>query len=138
MPLSGLAWRAESTYLRDEPCGLYASPGPSGPPTPADQGECATLLTRFQISRAGSPKSDATPEEYRRNGLRTSGTWSGSGEGLDSISLLRGLLVSSKQTSTQDLDYQIVSAGNGSSIHYQGRIESHSEVTLVPDSVSAR
>jgi len=132
LPLSGLTWHTESTYLQDEPCG----PGPSstGAVVRAAENECAVLLTRFQISRSGSAKSDATPDEYRRNGLRTSGKWSGSGQSLDSISLAHGLLVRSTQTSSQDLDYQITSASTGSSIQHKGRIESRSEITLLPDS----
>jgi hypothetical protein len=135
-PLSGLTWHAESTYLRDEPCGPSAiTPGTTeaGALVPASaEGQCGVILTRFQISRSGSAKSDATPEEYRHNGLRTSGKWTGSGESFDSISLAHGLLVSSTQTSVQDLDYQITGAATGSSIHHKGRTESRSVITLLP------
>jgi len=127
-PLSGLIWLTESTYLRNEPCDSRGSAMRAG----ASPDACAVILTRFEISRHGSAHSDATPEDYRRNGLRTSGAWSGSGESLDSISLADGLLVSSTQTSTQDMDYQIVSASTGSSIHRTGRIRSQSVITLVP------
>ena len=133
-PLSGLAWLTESTYLRDEPC----DSGGSATRVGASPGACAVILTRFEISRHGSPHSDATPPDYRQNGLRTSGTWTGSGESLDSISLADGLLVSSTQTSTQDMDYQITSASTGSSIHRQGRIQSQSVITLVPPPASAQ
>jgi hypothetical protein len=129
-PLSGLTWLTESTYLRNEPC----DPRGSAPRAGASPGACAVILTRFEISRHGSPHSDATPEDYRRNGLRTSGAWTGSGESLDSISLADGLLVSSTQTSTQEMDYEIVSASTGSSIHRTGRIQSQSVITLAPNS----
>ncbi len=139
LPLSGLTWHTESTYLRNEPC--EAGPATIGAglraTESAGEGECAVLLTRFEISRSGSSKSDATPDEYRRNGLRTSGKWSGSGQSLDSISLAHGLLVKSTQTSSQDLDYRITSASTGSSIHHKGHIESRSEITLLPDSPTA-
>jgi len=121
-PLSGLVWRTDSTYLRNEACNSSA-----GAP------ECAVVLTQFKILRRGSSRPDATPEDYRRNGLRTSGSWTGSGESLDSISLATGLLVNSTQTSTQDVDYKITSSSTGSTIHRKGRTESHSEITLLPD-----
>jgi hypothetical protein len=89
------------------------------------------ILTRFEISRQGSARSDATPEDYRRNGLRTSGTWLGSGEALESVSLETGLLVSSTQTSKEDADYEITSVATGSRIHEQGHVQSQSEITLV-------
>jgi hypothetical protein len=124
--LSGLIWRAESTYLRNEPCG-------SRPSSPANSPECAVILTRFEIIRRGSTHTDETPEEYRRNGLRTSGIWTGSGESLDSISLATGLLVSSTQTNTQTMDYVITSASAGTSIRHSGKVQTQSEITLVPD-----
>jgi hypothetical protein len=136
-PLSGLIRRSESTYLRNEPCGAPHIPKSSAAKTSAasdsSSGECAVILTRFELLRRGSTHSDATPEEYRRNGLRTSGTWTGSGESLDSISLSSGLLAASTQSSTQNMDYEIISAGNGSSIHRVGKVQTHSEIALVPD-----
>jgi hypothetical protein len=94
---------------------------------------CAILLTHFEIVHQGSPQSDATPEDYRRNGLRTSGSWTGSGESLDTISLDTGLLESSTQTSTQKMDYQITSASTGSRIHHLGEVQSQSEIRLISD-----
>jgi hypothetical protein len=131
MPLGDLTWAAESSYMRTEPCAgsSDAQAKAAGPPP-----TCATILTRCQISRRGSPHSDATPPDYRENGLRTSGTWTGSGDSLDSISLASGLLVSSTQNSTQEMDYEITSATTGSSIHRKGRVQSQSIITLVPDS----
>jgi hypothetical protein len=89
-------------------------------------------LTHFEILRHGSSQPEDTPEEYRRNGLRTSGTWTGAGESLDSVSLASGLLESSTQTSRQDIDYEITSATTGSRIHHVGQVQSQSEITLVP------
>lgn len=132
-PLSGLVWRSESTYLRDEPCKPSGTSNASASPAGIHQQMCSVILTRFEIFRRGSPRSDATPEDYRRNGLRTSGTWNGSGQSLDSISLSTGLLVSSTQTSTQKMDYQIRSPSTGSTIHQVGHIETQSVITLVPD-----
>jgi hypothetical protein len=131
-PLSGLLWRTMSTYLRNEPCRSGGAPIAAAPNQAALQDMCAVILTRFQILRSGP--SNETPADYRRNGLRTSGSWTGSGESLDSVSLASGLLVSSTQSSTQDTDYEITSAATGSSIHRKGHVESRSEIALVPAS----
>jgi hypothetical protein len=132
-PLRDLTWHAESTYLRDEPCNSPTAASVSANQTKPSPASCAVILTRFEISRRGSTHSDATPDDYARNGLRTSGSWTGSGESLDSISLSTGLLVSSTQTSKQDMDYQITSVTTGSSIHHVGQVQSQSEITLLPN-----
>ena len=137
-PLSDLLWRAESTYLRNEPCNSPAAPARQSN-RPVSASGCAVILTRFEISRQGSPHSDATPEDYRRNGLRTSGSWLGSGEALETVSLATGLLVSSTQTSKEDADYEIASVATGSRIHEQGHVQSQSEITLVtPPELAAK
>ncbi len=129
-PLSGVVWRTESTYLRNEPCPSSAS-APAPGESSAKGGElCAVILTRFTISRSGA--SNETPDDFRRNGLRTSGSWTGSGQSLDLISLATNLLVSSTQTSIQDMDYQITSASTGSAIRHKGHVESDSEIALLP------
>ena len=134
LPLSRVIWRTESTYLRDERCGT--SRAATGPGRPVETGGeiCAVILTDFHISRRGSPQSNDTPEDYLRNGLRTSGTWTGTGESLDSFSLASGLLQSSTQTSAQNMDYEIRSAGTGSSIHRVGKVQTQSEIALAPPS----
>jgi hypothetical protein len=95
------------------------------------------ILTSFDILRRGSANADATPEDYRHNGLRTSGTWTGKGESLDTIALQSGMLLRSTQTSTQKMDFEIVSALSGSKIHYAGQVEAHSEITLMPNTAAA-
>jgi hypothetical protein len=139
LPLSDVIWRTESSYLRDEPCAVPPSVnGANGPSSDAQSQEsCAVILTRFEISRRGSEHSDATPDEYRRNGLRTSGKWTGSGQSLNSISLVSGFLVSSSQTATQDMDYEIVSAASGSAIHQVGRTTTQTEISLVAPAAPA-
>ena len=135
-PLSGLIWRTESTYLRNDPCGMPNGAGTQPRSTAENTGTCAVILTRFEILRRGSSQPEDTPGEYRRNGLRTSGTWTGSGQSLDSVSLGSGLLESSTQTSTQDMDYEITSATTGSRIHHVGQVQSQAEITLVPSTDS--
>lgn len=138
VPLSGLVWRMESTYSRDDTCRAAGASGGGGKggeaaTPPAD---CALILTHFEIIRHGSNRPDATPEDFRRNGLRTSGKWEGSGESLDTVSLATGYLESSTQTSTQNLDYEITSATKGTRIHRVGKVESQTEIRRLaaPDS----
>ncbi len=133
LPLSDVIWRSESSYLRDEPCAAPAGvndPRDPGPPAQTQE-SCAVILTHFEISRRGSEHSDATPDDYRRNGLRTSGKWTGSGQSLNSVSLVSGFLVSSSQTATQDMDYEIVSAASGSAIHQVGHTTTQTEISMV-------
>jgi hypothetical protein len=131
MPLTGITWQNESSYLRNEPCAESAG-AKNAAASPFMEGGCALLLTRFRILRHGSEHSDATPEDYLRNGLRTSGKWTGNGESLDSLSLARGFLVASTQTATQDMDYEIRSASSGSRIHHVGQTTTQTEITLLP------
>jgi hypothetical protein len=155
-PLGNLLWRTSSSYLRDEACELpgqstsaaqnpdAAAVGTSAGTSTFDKHAaassgplCAVILTSFDILRRGSENADATPEDYRHNGLRTSGTWTGKGERLDTISLQTGMLLRSTQTSTQKMDFEIVSALSGSKIHYAGHVETQSEITLVPNAAAA-
>jgi hypothetical protein len=133
--LTGLVSHAESTYLRNEPCGTSwaaRAPEAGSATSPAASDDCAVILTQFDVARSGSPHSDATPDDYRRNGLRTSGAWSGAGESLDSISLASGLVVSSTESNTQNMDYRVTSASTGSTIHHIGKTQSQTQITLLP------
>ena len=127
-PLGGLLSRTESSYLRNEPCHV-AAPNPAASPN-ADGETCAVILTRFEILHHASREGD-TPDDYRRNGLRTSGTWTGKGESLDSISLTSGLVVNSTQSSSQEMDFRIESATKGTRILYKGSVHSETDVTLL-------
>ncbi|MGC2330316.1 MAG: hypothetical protein WA581_02590 [Candidatus Acidiferrales bacterium] len=137
MPLDDLVWLSDSTYLRNESCNAStaaAAAKPAGNQQSTAAPACATILLHYHMSRRGSPKSDATPPDYVKNGLRTSGTWTGSGDSLDSISLATGLLVSSTENSTQQIDYEITSASSGSSVRRKGHVQSQLIITLIPDS----
>jgi len=144
VPLDRLFWRTEANYLRNEVCpeniplGSTTAAALSPEATPkapsANSPICATILTQFTITRSGShnPHADDTPDDYRHNGLRTSGTWTGSGESLDSFSLATGRMVRSTQSSSQDLDFAIVSTSTGSRMTYKGKIETRTEIILLP------
>lgn len=130
-PVAGLVWHAESSYLRNEPCkgpptenGAATSPG-------SDAGRCAVILTQLQIQRHGSSHANQTPPDFLRHGLRTTGTLTGTGESLDSISLSSGMLVSSTQTSTQRADFDIIDAANGEKIHRDGQVQTQTVITRV-------
>jgi len=135
-PLAKLKFRTESTYERDEQCRSDAMEAhPSSVSPDATMGVCAVILTQFKIFRPGfgGPDDDATPESYVRNHLRTSGTWTGSGESLDDISLATGMIVRSTQTSHQDIDFAITSASSNSRMQYKGHVDSQSLISLLPN-----
>jgi hypothetical protein len=129
MPLAGMIWRSSSSYLRNESC------QPGAPTAPVSPGElCAVILTRQSVLPQKQLR-DPTPEEYRRNGLRTSGHWSGSGESLSYVSLRTHSAVSVTQDSSQQIDFTVTNA-SGHSIRYAGTIETHSRVALLPPDAS--
>jgi hypothetical protein len=144
VPLDRLFWHTEANYLRNEVCpeNIPLSSETTAAPTPevasqapsANSPTCATILTQFTIIRRGSHNShaDDTPDDYRHNSLRTSGTWTGSGESLDSISLATGRMIRSTQSSSQDLDFAITSTNTGSRMTYKGKIETRTEIILLP------
>jgi hypothetical protein len=137
IPLGRLFWRTEVTYLRNELCPENAS---TSPPEPIAQTlnsnspMCAVILTRFTVVRHGdhSSHADETPDDYRHNGLRTSGTWTGSGESLDYISISNGYVIRSAQSSRQDVDFAVTSTRTGSRMAYKGKIETNSQINLLP------
>ncbi len=125
MPLAGMIWRSNSTYLRNEPC------RPAEPAPPGSSAElCAVILTRQSVLPRKQLR-DPTPDDYRRNGLRTSGRWGGSGESLSYISLRTHSSVSVTQDSAQQIDFTVTNS-SGKSIRYAGTIETHSRVALLP------
>ena len=138
MPLKGLAWRTNSSYLRNEPCPEIATGSPpsgqaeSSAPSPD---ECAVILTKSEIVSSSSDK-DRTPDVFRQNGLRTSGQWTGSGEGLTSISLRTGMVVSVTQSSATRMDFTIMTDAGQNRMRYAGSTHSQSEITLISQSAT--
>jgi len=140
-PLAGLVWRSDSTYLRNETCSPPSAMPDAKAHAGAAAGQCAVILTEFQILERGSKRSQETPPDYLHHGLRTSGTITGSGESLDSISLATGLLASSTQSSTQNADFSITSAADGESIHRVGQVQTQTNIKQVsapPPAAAAR
>ena len=121
-PLAGLMWRTESTYMRNEPC---------RPAVPLDTEQCAVILTKLEMNQSRAMR-DPTPDDYRARGLRTSGTWTGSGESLTYVSLRTGWVVSSTQSGSEEMDVNVSSAVAETSVRYAGRVRSHSQISLLP------
>jgi hypothetical protein len=128
-PLANLFWDTQSTYDRNESC-PHLAPEPQ---TQRDR-QCAIILSRMSIERHGSAHGDDTPPDYLHNGLRTAGTWTGTGEEMGSIALDTGLLMNATETSSQNIDYTIASAGSGSSVHYTAKVQTQTGITLVEQS----
>lgn len=124
MPLAEMVWRSNSTYLRNESC------RPTDTSAAASKESCAVILTR-QAVLPRKQLHDPTPDDYRRNGLHTAGTWTGSGESLSYVSLETHVAVSVTQDSAQKIDFTVTNA-EGASIRYAGNIETHSRVELLP------
>jgi hypothetical protein len=127
-PLAGLTWHTRSTYLRDEPCQPENKAGADNPMA----GEtCAVILTKLSLL-GSKPGHDATPDSYRKQGLRTEGTWSGEGDSLSYIALSNGHLVSVTQSSSEKMDFSVISGEGDHRVNYQGAVESHSQLALLP------
>jgi hypothetical protein len=139
-PLKGTVWRADSTYLRNEPCHAEGTAAQSAntvpvPPAASSNSEiCAVVLTQFKILQM-NPRGDLTPPDYVHNGLRTSGSWTGSGDSLNSISLRSGLVISVTQTSDQFMNFTVSSSSSPSRMDYVGEVKSQSQIALLPSGV---
>jgi hypothetical protein len=139
-PLTGLAWRTESTYAQEEPCpplelkqNAAAKAEPPANVEPAPE-RCAIIYSHSVISKTAGQK-DRTPEMYRQNGLRTFGEWSGESDALTAISLRTGMAVSVTQSGTTRMDFTISTAATGNHIHYAGEVESQAQITLTSESI---
>ncbi len=139
LPIAGMVWRTDTKYLRNEPChpanpdlppGVSRAEGAAKPGAKSME-TCAVLLTRLSLIRP-KPVRDSTPEEYRKNGVQTAGTWGGSAQSLKYISLATGAVVSVAQTGTEQMDVTLTNSRN-TSMHYAGTIDSRSQVELVGD-----
>jgi hypothetical protein len=137
LPVAGQVWRTDSQYLRNEPChpvnpNLPASASAADSAANAADGEaCAVILTHLNLIRTRSA-SDATPEEYRKEGVHSAGKWSGSGQSLIYVSLRSGAVVSVSQTGSEEMDVTLTTKQN-TSMRYAGTILSRSQVELIGD-----
>jgi hypothetical protein len=143
-PLAGLYWHSDSTYLRNETCprpsaASGSSPANGGAGAGAAQSTdnkpendvCAVIQTKLHLLRHDVNASQ-TPEDYLKNGLRTSGTWTGTAEDISDISLRTGLVVTMTQTGSQDMDFRIATAQGQAGLRYVGHVDSQTAVTQLP------
>ncbi len=131
MPLLGLTWRTESTYLRDEPCFLPDSSAPApSPATAAEADTCAVIRTRLSVAQR--PMKNPTPDDYRRHNMHTSGKLSSSGESVSYISRKTGWIVRVTQTSLEEMDVTLLASDGGSKLRINGRVESSTRILLLP------
>lgn len=129
-PLADLFWSTESMYDHNEACAPFGTAAPKAS-QPGQQ--CAVIVSQMSISRHGGSR-DQTPSDYLHNGLRTAGTWTGTGQEMGSIAIQTGRLISATETSSQTMDYTITSASSGSSIHCTAKVQSQTGITLVSQS----
>jgi hypothetical protein len=135
LPLAGLSWRTDATYLRNEPCRLVAAPeAGTAPASSPDRADCAVILSRLALITT-HPLRDPTPDEYRQRGLHTSGRWTGSGQSLTYVSLDTGWAVSSTQESTEEMDVTIAGAPPDApnAVRHSGTVITRSQVSLLND-----
>jgi hypothetical protein len=135
-PLAGTVAHTDSTYLRDEACHVNDSSGVEAGKaagTETSEERCAVIRTHLLMSQP-KPVKDQTPDDYRKRGLRTSGVWHGSGESLSYISKITGRVVSTTQSSTEEMNLNITSLSTSSTVHYAGKVRSESNLTLLPES----
>ena len=131
-PIAGTVWRSEATYLRNEPCQATAAGGTVAPNDLLPYETCAVILARYEMLQPRAPR-DPTPEEYRKQGLRTAGKWSGTGESLTYVALRTSWVVSVTQSSTEEMDVTVSTADGDSRVRYAGRVRSQSQISLLPE-----
>ena len=130
IPIEGIIFQTESTYLRNEACRNPQSAAAAAPAGGSPAEECAVILTRFGITQRNM--QDQTPEEYRKRGLRTGGRMSGGAESLTYVSLATGFVVSVTQDGTEESDVTIVSQQHQLRMRYEGKMKTRSQISLLP------
>jgi hypothetical protein len=142
LPIAGLVWRSDSQYLRNESChpanpNLPAAAGTADSPANAETPkDCAVILANLNLVHSKTSR-DPTPPDLRKNGVTSSGKWTGSAQSLLYVSLASGMMVSVAQSGTEEMDVLLTSNHN-TSMHYFGTISSRSQVTLVAGDAPAK
>ena len=127
--IAGLAWLKEANYVKDETCHAVRLEA-KGEIIDDVSDMCAEILVRAKLKQ-NSPAKDATPDDYKRHDLRTSGTAHGTNEVISSISLRTGLVLRASQEANQSMDVQIIKADGSNGVHYLVDAHSRSEIFLV-------
>ncbi|MGH9594868.1 MAG: hypothetical protein ACRD5L_17385, partial [Bryobacteraceae bacterium] len=127
-PLAGISWRSRSSYERNEPC---------QPVNVAGRGEamagktCAVILTKLVLT-GPRPDREATPENLKKQGYRSAGTWNGDGDSLSYVSIETGQVVSVTQSSNEQMDFTVGTPDGQRVLHYEGAVHSHTQISLLP------
>ena len=143
-PLADTILRSSSTYMRNGNCRentVAEAAAAAGPvpalPSPAAAEQCAEIVTRFQMKQEGNSKHGQTPDALRTRGLRSSGSWTSSGESLTYLSLTTGLSVSVTQTGADEMNMTIAATLGVEPVHYTAQTHSETHVTLLPEAPAA-
>jgi hypothetical protein len=133
LPIAGLHWRRESTYVHDEPCGaVQLTVQGSVAPSDAEPETCAVILTTAGLVQDSKGKN-ATPEDFKLHELRTAGTAHGSNRIITYISLKTGLLIRATEEATQEMNVTVAKADGSNRVRYDVKAKSHSEVVMVSE-----
>lgn len=134
LAIAGLDWRTESEYVGNESCHPdntpVPPPGQESSAAAAAPQDCAVILAKVSLVRSRTAH-DQTPPELRKNGVVSTGKWTGAGQSLLYVSLASGFVVSATQTGTEQMDVLLTSNHN-TSMRYYGTISSRSQVELLP------
>jgi hypothetical protein len=134
LPIAGLRWIRESTYVRDEPCGAVLLTVQGSVAAPDVEPEtCAVILTRAGLKQ-DSNSENTTPEDFKLHELRTSGAAHGANRIITYISLKTGLLIRANEEATQEMKVTVAKADGSNRVHYDVNAKSHSEVVMVSES----
>jgi len=141
LPIGGLIWRSESQYLRNESCHPVnpdvpsaASVAESAASSGVNSGahtDCAVILANLNLVRSKVSR-EATPPDLLKNGVQSTGKWTGTAQSLLYVSLETGMVVSVTQTGAEQMDVTLTS-NHDTSMRYAGTISSRSQVALVVD-----
>lgn len=130
-PIAELFWQQKSQYVKDENCAAQKFVRGGSFERSATQESCAVILSTAALLQKSSPQ-DATPQDYKLKGLKTSGTAKGNNDTIFYISRKTGRLIRATQNAKQQMEVSI-SLADGRALHYDIKAEADSSVELVTD-----
>ena len=140
-PVGAVAQQVTPSVVPDQCAIILTHSEITGAPAPRGSHQAATKLNQPSAQQTNQPSNespneekDRTPETFRKNGLRTFGEWTGSGDGLTSISLSTGMVVSVTQTATTHMDFTIMTTTAHNRMRYAGDTRSQSQIILLSQS----
>jgi hypothetical protein len=131
LPIAGLRWLRESTYVRDEPCSVMQLTV-QGTPSDVAPETCAVILTNAALKQDSSSQN-TTPEDFKLHDLRTAGTARGTNRIITYVSLKTGLVVRASEEASQQMNVTVAKADGSNRVHYDVNAKSRSEVVMVSE-----